>query len=115
MELIGVDAECKVTRETGEVDQYDNLIAEEVYKGQCRYQEGVQAYLGTSIRNSVVFIYKHVKVFENDKFEITTEMVHKRGIAKTVRYVKFPLTGEQLTRVELIQVKDVTEDEDVEG
>lgn len=112
MELIGVDAECKVTRESGEVDEYDNLAAEDIYQGQCSYQQGVQAQYGTSIRNSTVYIYKHVKIYENDIFEIRTEMVHKRGIAKTVRYVKFPLTGEQLTRVELIQVKDVTEEDD---
>lgn len=112
MELINVDADCIVTRESGglEVDQYDNPINNaEVFKGRCRYQEGVQAYLGTSIRNSVAFIYQHVKVFENDIFEITTEMIHKRGIAKTVRYIKFPITGEPVTRIELIQVKDVIE------
>lgn len=112
MELIDVDADCNVTRESGEYDKQDNpIVIDGIYKGRCRYQEGVQAYLGTSIRNSVVFIYKHVKVYENDIFEIETEMVHKRGIAKTVRYIKFPITGEQHTRVELIQVKDVDEDE----
>ena len=113
MELIDVDADCIVTRESGglEVDIFDNPVnIEEVFQGRCRYQEGVQAYLGTSIRNSVVFIYKHVKVFENDRFEIETEMIHKQGIAKTVRYIKFPLTGEQHTRIELIQVKDVVEE-----
>lgn len=114
MELIDVDANCIVTRESGglEVDEYDNPInTEDIFNGRCRYQEGVQAYLGTSIRNSVVFIYRHVKIYENDIFEIETEMIHKRGIAKTVRYIKFPLTGEQHTRIELIQVKDVVEDE----
>lgn len=109
MELIDVDADCIVTRESGDVDQYDNMLSEDVYRGRCRYQQGVQAYLGTSIRNSTVYIYKHVKVYENDIFEIETEMIHKTGIAKTVRYIKFPLTGEQHTRVELIQEKDVME------
>lgn len=107
MEIIDTDADCKVTRESGEVDQYDTMLSEEIFEGRCRYQEGVQAYLGTSIRNCVVFIYKHVKVYENDIFEIVTEMAHKRGIAKTVRYIRLPITGEQQTRVELIQVKDV--------
>lgn len=112
MELIEVDADCVVTRESGEYDKQDNpIVTDAIYNGKCRYQEGVQAYLGTSIRNSVVFIYRHVKVYENDIFEITTEMAHKQGIAKTVRYIKFPITGEPMTRVELIQVKDVVEDE----
>lgn len=112
MELIEVDADCIVTRESGEYDAQDNpIITDAIFKGRCRYQEGVQAYLGTSIRNSVAFIYSHVKVFENDIFEIKTDMIHKQGIAKTVRYIKFPITGEPVTRVELIQVKDVdTED-----
>ena len=110
MELIDVDAECNVTRESGDYDLQDNpIVIDGIFKGKCRYQEGVQAYLGTSIRNSVVFIYSHVKVYENDIFEITTEMIHKQGIAKTVRYIKFPITGEPVTRVELIQVKDVVE------
>lgn len=110
MELISVDADYIITRESGglEVDQYDNPInIAEIDKGRCRYQEGVQAYLGTSIRNSVVYIYKHVKVYENDIFEIETDMIHKRGLAKTVKYIKLPITGEQHTRIELIQVKDV--------
>lgn len=109
MELIGVDAECKVTRESGKADEHDNLISEDIYKGQCRYQQGVQAQYGTSIRNSTVYIYRHVKIYENDILEIETEMVRKRGIARTVRYIKLPLTGEQLTRVELIQEKDIVE------
>lgn len=112
MELIDVDADCIVTRESGEYDKQDNpIMLDDIFKGRCRYQEGVQAYLGTSIRNSVVFIYQHTKVYENDIFEIKTEMIHKRGIAKTVRYIKFPITGEPCTRIELIQVKDVEESE----
>lgn len=112
MELIDVDADCIVTRESGKYDAHDNpIVIDGIFKGRCRYQEGMQAQYGTSIRNSVVYIYKHVKVYENDIFEIETEMIHKKGIARTVRYIKFPITGEQHTRVELIQVKDVIEDE----
>lgn len=114
MELIEVDADCIVTRESGglEVDEFDNPInTEDIYKGRCRYQQGVQAQYGTAIRNSTVYIYRHVKIYENDIFEITTDMIHKRGIAQTIRYIKFPITGEQHTRIELIQVKDIMEDE----
>lgn len=111
MELIGVDAECKVTRDSGKVDEYDKpLASSEIYSGRCRYQEGVQAYLGTSIRNSVVFIYRYIHVMENDGIEIiTSDMIQKKGVAKTVRYIKMPITGDQYTRIELIQVKEVVD------
>lgn len=113
MELIDTDADCIITRESGgfEVDEWDNPInVKEIFKGRCRYQEGMQAFLGTSIRNCVVYIYKNVKTMENDVFEITTDMIHKRGIARTVRHIEMPLTGIRHTRIELNQVQDIVGD-----
>ena len=33
---------CIITRSTGEVDEYDNLVSEEIYNGECDFQPGGQ-------------------------------------------------------------------------
>lgn len=111
MNLIKFVDTCVITRDNGslDVDEYDNPInIEKIYEGKCRYQQGVQAYMGISVRNSVLFIPNHVEILENDIVEVVSDMICKRGIASTIRYVDLPLTGEKHTRIELTQVKEVS-------
>lgn len=115
MNLIKFEDTCVITRDGGsvEVDEFDNPInVKEIYEGKCRYQQGVQAYMGISVRNSVVFIPKQLKVEENDIVSVMVkdDAVKVQGIVTNPRYVELPLTGEKVTRIELSQVKEVVED-----
>lgn len=113
MNLIKFVDDCVITRDGGslEVDKYDNPInVETIYDGKCRYQQGVQAFMGISVRNSVVFIPFQIKVMDNDIVEVVVKdnATKVRGIVTNPRYVELPLTGEKVTRIELSQVKDVS-------
>lgn len=111
MNLIKFIDTCVIIRDNGstDVDEYDNpLNIEEIYKGKCRYQQGMQAFMGISVRNSVLFIPNHVEILENDIVDVESDMIRKRGIASTIRYIDLPLTGEKHTRIELTQVKEVS-------
>lgn len=112
MNLIKFEDKCVITRDGGsiEVDEFDNPInVKQIYEGKCRYQQGVQAYMGISVRNSVVFIPKQLKVEENDivNVEVKDDAVKVQGVVTNPRYVELPLTGEKATRIELSQVKEV--------
>lgn len=112
MNLIKFEDRCVITRDGGsvEVDEFDNpMNVKEIYEGKCRYQQGVQAYMGISVRNSIVFIPKQLKVEENDivNVEVKDNAVKVQGIVTNPRYVELPLTGEKVTRIELSQVKEV--------
>lgn len=112
MNLIKFVDTCVITRDNGskDVDEYDNpLNIKQVYEGKCRYQQGVQAYMGISTRNSVVFIPNQVKVIENDivEVEVKDDAAKVRGIVTNPRYVELPLTSEKVTRIELTQVKAI--------
>lgn len=115
MNLIKFVDSCVITRDGGsiKVDEYDNPInIEKIYEGKCRYQEKAKTSGGFSVRTCLVFIPGFIDIKENDIIEIENEMIHKRGIADTVRFIDFPLTGERNMRIELDQVKDVTEEDD---
>lgn len=112
MNLIKFVDSCLITRDNGsrEVDEYDNPInIEKIYEGKCRYQQGVQAYMGISTRNSVVFIPNQEKIMENDiiEVEVKDDATKVCGIVINPRYVELPLTSEKVTRIELTQVKAI--------
>ena len=110
MALIKFEDTCIITRDNGEFDEFDRPIIEQVYSGKCRYQQGVQAYMGISQRNSVVFLDGDVRVSENDVCTVTlTNGVERKGNIKTVRNVEMPLTHKRTTRIELTQDTEVME------
>lgn len=120
MNLIKFEDDCVITRDGGsvEVDEFDNPInVKQIYEGKCRYQQGVQAFMGISVRNSVVFIPKQLKVEENDfvDVDVKDDAVKMRGVVTNPRYVELPLTGEKVTRIELSQVKEVLIEGDSDG
>lgn len=111
MEKIKEDDFCLITRDSGERDEWDiSLNPIEVYSGKCRYQQGVQAVIGTSQRMSLVFIYRIVAVKENDIIRITLEDgTIKEGIVKTVKKIKMPLSRLCFIRLEVEHDVEVTE------
>lgn len=104
MELIKFDDRCTVRRSSGEYDEWDNPVETEVYSDRCRYQQGVQAYMGISQRNSVIFMEGTVLLSENDTVSVTlaSSGVDRGGTVKTVRHIEMPLTHKKATRIEII-------------
>lgn len=112
MELIKFDDTCKVLRDNG-YDEWDNPIQEEVYSGKCRYQQGVQAYMGISQRNSVLFLDGDVRLSENDTVSVVlSNGVERGGNVKTVRNIEMPLTHKRMTRIEIVHDMEKREDEE---
>lgn len=104
MELIKFDDYCTVLRDSGTYDEWDNPIQEEVFKSKCRYQQGVQAYMGISQRNSVLFLKGVAYLDENDSVtvELASSGRKRSGVVKTVRDIELPITHEKCTRIEII-------------
>lgn len=101
--MILFDDYCTVHRDTSKRDEWDNIQTEEVYSGSCRYQQGVQAYMGISQRNSVLFLEGDVLMSENDMLTIVlSNGVERVGTVKTVRNIAMPITRRRLTRIEII-------------
>lgn len=108
MDLIKFNDTAVITRTSGEVDDYDNLLETEVWHGNCRYQQGGQVYTGFLVRNSVLFIPDDIAVMENDKVIVTLSNGRcLGGVIGSITNVEMPLTYERTTRCELKQVMDI--------
>lgn len=95
---------CVVTRNTGEVDEYDNLMSEEIYNGVCDFQPGGQTSLSVITHNDVVYLPKAVMVLENDNIAVTTKLGRKReGVVKIANDLGLDLTGDYVTEIEIKQ------------
>lgn len=95
---------CIITRSTGEVDEYDNLVSEEIYNGECDFQPGGQTALSIITHNDVVYLPRQVMVYENDSIAVTTQMGRKReGVVKLANDLGLDLTGDWVTEIEIKQ------------
>lgn len=95
---------CIITRSTGEVDEYDNLISEEIYNGECDFQPGGQTALSIITHNDMVYLPRQVMVYENDSIVVTTQTGRKReGVVKLANDLGLDLTGDWVTEIEIKQ------------
>lgn len=95
---------CVITRSTGEVDEYDNLVSEEIYNGECDFQPGGQTALSIITHNDVVYLPRQVMVYENDSIAVTTQTGRKReGVVKLTNDLGLDLTGDWVTEIEIKQ------------
>lgn len=95
---------CIITRSTGEVDEYDNLVSEEIYNGECDFQPGGQTALSIITHNDVVYLPRQVMVYENDSIVVTTQTGRKReGVVKLANDLGLDLTGDWVTEIEIKQ------------
>ncbi len=95
---------CWITRSTGEYDEWDNPLTEEIYNGVCDFQPGGQTSLSIISHNDVVYLPKAVMVEENDKISVTTQLGRKReGIVKLTNDLGLDLTGDWVTEIEIKQ------------
>lgn len=95
---------CVITRSTGEVDEFDNLVGEEIYSGVCDFQPGGQTALSIITHNDVVYLPRQVMVNENDNIVVTTQTGRKReGVVKLANDLGLDLTGDYVTEIEIKQ------------
>lgn len=95
---------CIITRSMGEVDEYDNLVSEEIYNGECDFQPGGQTALSIVTHNDVVYLPRQVMVYENDSIAVTTQTGRKReGVVKLANDLGLDLTGDWVTEIEIKQ------------
>lgn len=93
---------CVITRSTGEYDEWDNPLTEEIYNDPCDFQPGGQTALSIISHNDVVYLPKHVMVLENDTIVVTTQLGRKReGVVKLANDLGLDLTGDWGTEIEI--------------
>lgn len=95
---------CRITRSTGEYDEWDNSIDTEIYDGVCDFQPGGQTSLSIISHNDVVYLPKAVMVQENDNIAVTTQLGRKReGVVRLANDLGLDLTGDWVTEIEIKQ------------
>lgn len=95
---------CRITRDTGEYDEWDNPVETEIYDGKCDFQGGGQTPLSIVTHNDVVYLPLHVMVETNDIIKVTTDLGRKReGIVGNVNDLGLDLTGDWITEIEIKQ------------
>lgn len=95
---------CVITRSTGETDEWDNLVTDEIYNDVCDFQPGGQTSLSIISHNDVVYLPRAVMVQENDNITVTTALGRKReGVVKLANDLGLDLTGDYVTEIEIKQ------------
>lgn len=95
---------CVITRSTGEVDENDNLLTEEIYSGPCDFQPGGQTSLSIITHNDVVYLPHAVMAMENDNIAVTTILGRRReGVIRLANDLGLSLTGDYVTEIEIKQ------------
>lgn len=109
MKFIDFRDTCVIARATGEKDEWDNLVRDTIYSGECLYEEGGSGYSRSIItRAPTIFIPGvDVQVQINDAVTVTTEFGREiKSVVKVVRDINMPWrTGVKVTRIELKQAQ----------
>lgn len=95
---------CVITRSTGETDEWDNLVSEEIYSGVCDFQPGGQTSLSIITHNDVVYLPGQVMVKDNDEIFVTNRYGRQRkGVVKLANDLPLDLTDDCVTEIEIKQ------------
>lgn len=95
---------CVITRSTGETDEWDNLVSEEIYSGVCDFQPGGQTSQSIITHNDVVYLPGQVMVKDNDEIFVTNRYGRQRkGVVKLANDLGLDLTGDYVTEIEIKQ------------
>lgn len=95
---------CVITRSTGETDEWDNLVSEEIYNDKCDWQQGGQTSQSIITHNDVVYLPGHVMVKDNDKIYVRNRHGREReGVVKLANDLDLDLTGDCVTEIEIKQ------------
>lgn len=109
MQFVEFRDTCVISRATGEKDEWDNPIENQIYSGPCLYEEGGTGYSRSIVtRAPTVFIPGvDVQVQINDHVSVTTEFSRNiEAVAEIVRDINMPWrTNVKVTRIELKQAQ----------
>lgn len=95
---------CVITRSTGETDEWDNLVSEEIYSGVCDFQPGGQTSLSIITHNDVVYLPGQVMVKDNDEIFVANRYGRQRkGVVKLANDLPLDLTDDCVTEIEIKQ------------
>lgn len=95
---------CVITRSTGETDEWDNLVSEEIYSGVCDFQPGGQTALSIVTKNAVIYLPRAVMVLEGDVVDVTSKLGRTlHGIATAPQNLESELMGDCVTEIEIKQ------------
>lgn len=109
MQFIDFRDRCLISRATGQKDEWDNLVRETIYEGECLYEEGGSGYSRSIItRTPTLFLPENnILVMINDAVEVTTEKGRViKAVVEIVRDVNMPWRANvKVTRIELKQAQ----------
>ena len=95
---------CVITRSTGETDEWDNLVSDEIYSGKCDWQQGGQTSQSIITHNDVVYLPGQVMVKDNDEIFVTNRYGRQRkGVVKLANDLPLDLTDDCETEIEIKQ------------
>ena len=95
---------CTILRDSGDVDEYDNIKKDEIYSGPCDFQPGGQTSMSIVTHNDVVYLPTSVIVMENDIISVTTALGRRRdGIVKLANDLGLDILGDYITEIEIKQ------------
>lgn len=95
---------CVITRSTGETDEWDNLVSEEIYSGVCDFQPGGQTSQSIITHNDVVYLPGQVMVKDNDEIFVTNRYGRQRkGVVKLANDLPLELMDDCETEIEIKQ------------
>ncbi len=96
---------CVITRNTHEVDGYDEPVgSREIYNGRCDFQPGGQTSMSIVTSNDVAYLPKCVKVRPGDCIRVEPRLAEPReGVVKLANILEIELTGDVVTEIEIKQ------------
>lgn len=96
--------QCVITRSTGEYDEWDNPLTEEIYNGVCDFQPGGQQAGAIMTYTDKVYIKGVILARSNDLIDVTPQMgIGRKGIIEYVNFLLLDLTGDCETEISIKQ------------
>lgn len=95
---------CRITRSTGEYDEWDNSLTEEIYDGVCDFQPGRQQAGSIMTYTDKVYIKGVILARSNDLIDVTPQVgIGRKGIIEYVNFLTLDLTGDCETGISIKQ------------
>lgn len=99
---------CVITRSTGETDEWDNLVSEEIYSGVCDFQPGGQQAGSIMTYTDKVYIHGVIEARSNDSIDITPQFgIGRKGVIEYVNFLGLDLTGDCETEISIKQSVEI--------
>lgn len=104
MSDLSYNDKCVITRSTGEVGEYDNLVSEEIYSGVCDFQPGGQQAGSIMTYTDKAYIHGVIEARSNDSIDITPQYgIGRKGVIEYVNFLGLDLTGDCETEISIKQ------------